>query len=576
MKNKITAILLSVCLFLTLLAGCGNSVETAPDSASEAPSAESVPVAETAEEDEAPAQDGTAKEESVEETLKVEETLELPLCEETQTLTYFNEISTNLMNVYNDLNEAEAVKYLEELTNVHIDFTNFTSDNYKDQYSLMVASGDMTDIIYAAAGSYPGGASAAVEDEVLINLDEYMEYAPHYAAMLEEFPDVRKAIYTDEGYLPAFYSIYDENARFSSGMVVRQDWLDELGMNVPVTYDDYHDVLSAFKSEYNCASPILMGYNGMIGGDWLIAGYGVVGMLFATPFDNYMPFYVDGTEVKFGPMEEGYKEYLTMLNQWYSEGLFSEKFLQDTNGNMMSADYINQIIGGDVGMAVVATSSVEGLANSAVDENFELTGVADAVKNEGDLVNFGAELSHIGAEMLSISTSCEDIELAMRWIDVGYTEVGAYISNYGVEGYSYEINSDGVPEFTDLVINNESLTVTEAISVYTPRFMSAITYVSASDCLYTEKTFEAMKAWGSNRSGEGTYPALAIMTADETDTFNTTWSDIAVVVTESTVKFITGDRDLAEYDDFVSTLESMGIEECISLKQDAYDRYLAK
>ena len=319
-----------------------------------------------------------------------------------------------------------------------------------------------------------------------------------------------------------------------------------------------------------------MGYNGMIGGDWLIAGYGVVGMLFATPFDNYMPFYVDGTEVKFGPMEEGYKEYLTMLNQWYSEGLFSEKFLQDTNGNMMSADYINQIIGGDVGMAVVATSSVEGLANSAVDENFELTGVADAVKNEGDLVNFGAELSHIGAEMLSISTSCEDIELAMRWIDVGYTEVGAYISNYGVEGYSYEINSDGVPEFTDLVINNESLTVTEAISVYTPRFMSAITYVSASDCLYTEKTFEAMKAWGSNRSGEGTYPALAIMTADETDTFNTTWSDIAVVVTESTVKFITGDRDLAEYDDFVSTLESMGIEECISLKQDAYDRYLAK
>lgn len=576
MKNKITAILLSVCLLLTLLAGCGNSTESALDGASEAPSAESVPVVETAEEDTSPDQDGTAKEESVEEPLEVEETLELPLCEETQTLTYFNEISTNLMNVYNDLNEAEAVKYLEELTNVHIDFTNFTSDNYKDQYSLMVASGDMTDIIYAAAGSYPGGASAAVEDEVLINLDEYMEYAPHYAAMLEEFPDVRKAIYTDEGYLPAFYSIYDENARFSSGMVVRQDWLDELGMNVPVTYDDYHDVLSAFKSEYNCASPILMGYNGMIGGDWLIAGYGVVGMLFATPFDNYMPFYVDGTEVKFGPMEEGYKEYLTMLNQWYSEGLFSEKFLQDTNGNMMSADYINQIIGGDVGMAVVATSSVEGLANSAVDENFELTGVADAVKNEGDLVNFGAELSHIGAEMLSISTSCEDIELAMRWIDVGYTEVGAYISNYGVEGYSYEINSDGVPEFTDLVINNESLTVTEAISVYTPRFMSAITYVSASDCLYTEKTFEAMKAWGSNRSGEGTYPALAIMTADETDTFNTTWSDIAVVVTESTVKFITGDRDLAEYDDFVSTLESMGIEECISLKQDAYDRYLAK
>ena len=135
--------------------------------------------------------------------------------------------------------------------------------------------------------------------------------------------------------------------------------------------------------------------------------------------------------------------------------------------------------------------------------------------------------------MLSVSTCCENIELAMKWIDVGYTMEGAYVSNYGVEGYSYDIGPDGTPAFTDLVMSNENLTVTEAISVYTPRFMAGITIVSASDCLYT-------------------------------------------VVTEATVKFIIRDRSLDEFDAFTAELEQMGIQECIDIKQAAYDRYINK
>lgn len=66
------------------------------------------------------------------------------------------------------------------------------------------------------------------------------------------------------------------------------------------------------------------------------------------------------------------------------------------------------------------------------------------------------------------------------------------------------------------------------------------------------------------------------MTADETTDFNTIWSDIATVVTEATVKFITGDRSLDEFDAFTAELEQMGIQECIDIKQAAYDRYINK
>lgn len=269
---------MSDCLLAATLSGCGgfspssSGSGTATQTSVESSASSSSTVAPTNDNNDEPSQ---IVEGSGIEPLETEATTEFPLCEEKETLTYFNEISTNLMNAYDDLNDAEAVKYLEELTNVHIDFTSFVSDNYIDQCTLMMASGDMTDIIYTGAGSYPGGVSAAVEDEIVVDLNEYLEYAPNYASILEELPDVRRAVYTDEGYLPAFYAIYDENARFTSGMVVRQDWLDELDLDVPVTYDDYYEVLTAFKSNYNCSSPILMGYNGMIGGDWLIAGYGL-------------------------------------------------------------------------------------------------------------------------------------------------------------------------------------------------------------------------------------------------------------------------------------------------------------
>ena len=38
-------------------------------------------------------------------------------------------------------------------------------------------------------------------------------------------------------------------------------------------------------------------------------------------------------------------------------------------------------------------------------------------------------------------------------------------------------------------------------------------------------------------------------------------------------KFITGDKPMEEWDAFIEELKGIGIDQCIQLKQDAYDRY---
>lgn len=64
------------------------------------------------------------------------------------------------------------------------------------------------------------------------------------------------------------------------------------------------------------------------------------------------------------------------------------------------------------------------------------------------------------------------------------------------------------------------------------------------------------------------------MTTEETEEYNSIYSDIDTYMDESISKFIVGDTSLEEFDAFVAQLETMGIADCIAIEQAAYDRYL--
>ena len=53
-----------------------------------------------------------------------------------------------------------------------------------------------------------------------------------------------------------------------------------------------------------------------------------------------------------------------------------------------------------------------------------------------------------------------------------------------------------------------------------------------------------------------------------------TVSDIATAAAEQSLRFVTGDRSLEEYDSFIEDLRAMGLDRLTEIKQAAYDRYL--
>ena len=71
-------------------------------------------------------------------------------------------------------------------------------------------------------------------------------------------------------------------------------------------------------------------------------------------------------------------------------------------------------------------------------------------------------------------------------------------------------------------------------------------------------------------------PSAVSMTEEEINAYNTTYTAIQTLVNEKTVKYIMGTEDMSTYDEFVQSLYEYGIEDCITYKQAAYDRYLAR
>ena len=71
-------------------------------------------------------------------------------------------------------------------------------------------------------------------------------------------------------------------------------------------------------------------------------------------------------------------------------------------------------------------------------------------------------------------------------------------------------------------------------------------------------------------------PPCMTLSEDEQNAFNSVYTSIQTLVQENTIKFITGQKPMEEYDAFVADLHTYGIDDCIKYQQAALDRYNAR
>lgn len=555
MKNakKLVALLLSLALVLSLGACGGNGESSTSSEAS--PSS-------TTEESGAAAESG---DESQAETAETGE-FQLPIVDEPTTLSYFVADDSNAAIMTTDWNDNEFYQEMERRTGVHLEFEMVSSADYQTNFNLMIASGNLADMIYVGASYYAEGVDAAIDDGYFLDLTDLVdEYMPNYEKVRTSDVQYELLSTTDSGRLGAVYELRQSKQGPWLGLWIRQDWLDDLGLETPVTFDDYHEVLTAFKNEKGATAPLILNFSGSDGEFGTMSG----------GLNVLNSWQLDETgKVNFGPYMDAWKEYVTIMHQWYTEGLIDPDFMATDE---RTAD-MAKVVTGASGLFAALYTMPSVYEAASEDPNMNLAPVNPPVMNEGDEGHIRLRDSYTSGNT-AISADSENWEVALRWLDYLYTEEGALLANYGVEGDTFEFDENGEPVFTDKILNNENgWTMTQTVASYLCPSAGIANWSDWTRELagVPEKDQACYDVW-SEFSDDWRLPSSVTLTQDESTERAALYADISTIVKEQTAQFISGALDIEEnWDAYISALEASGMERAIEITQAAYDRYLAR
>ena len=555
MKNakKLVALLLSLALVLSLGACGGNGGSSTSSEAS--PSS-------TTEESGAAAESG---DESQAETAETGE-FQLPIVDEPTPLSYFVADDSNAAIMTTDWNDNEFYQEMERRTGVHLEFEMVSSADYQTNFNLMIASGNLADMIYVGASYYAEGVDAAINDGYFLDLTDLVdEYMPNYEKIRTSDIQYELLSTTDSGRLGAVYELRQSKQGPWLGLWIRQDWLDDLGLDTPVTFDDYHEVLTAFKNEKGATAPLILNFSGSDGEFGTMSG----------GLNVLNSWQLDETgKVNFGPYMDAWKEYVTIMHQWYTEGLIDPDFMATDE---RTAD-MAKVVTGASGLFAALYTMPSVYEAASEDPNMNLAPVNPPVMNEGDEGHIRLRDSYTSGNT-AISADSENWEVALRWLDYLYTEEGALLANYGVEGDTFEFNEDGEPEFTDKILANENgWTMTQPVASYLCPSAGIANWSDWTRELagVPEKDQACYDVW-SEFSDDWRLPSSVTLTQEESTERAALYADISTIVKEQTAQFISGALDIeSNWDAYISALEASGMERAIEITQAAYDRYLAR
>ncbi len=332
--------------------------------------------------------------------------------------------------------DATLIEEIEKATNTKITVEWQSADNYQERIGSKLATEQLPDII----GRVPD-LNYVKQQEVAYPLEALLkEYAPDYVnalsdtLLLETTDTETGAIYTMSSVrqIPDGYTY-----------MIRTDWLERVGKDVPTTWDEFVDVLRAFKKQ---------DANG--DGDpnnEIPLACDITHLRFAFGINGRYNFCVENGEYKPVAYHSNYKAYCQAMQELYAEGLLDKEYAtRDVWSSLLTAMDSN-MVGCTVHFAERAKLDTEALREAGFDGQFE--GIAPIAGPYGDK---GLESQSGGIFNFCISADVDEeraIEL-VRFLNFFYTEEGIRLMNYGVEGKHYDM-VDGAPtvksEYADIL-----------------------------------------------------------------------------------------------------------------------------
>ena len=468
-------------------------------------------------------------------------------------------ITLNVMGATNsalpeDWNDLVLFKELEKKTNIHLDFKVIDASNYAQQKNLAFASGELPDFFYKG--------QISTQDEltygsagVLTDVSKYFDYMPNLKKAFEDIPELRPSITMSDGKIVSLPEVNDVPRDRAIKLWINKKWLDKLGLEVPKTVEDFHDVLKAFRERDPNGNGIkdeVPYFSRFTRVDDLLNLWGVEKL-----------WAVRDNKVIFFPITEAYRDAYAEIAKWYAEGLIDKEIF--TRGSKSRDKLFGDNVGGATHDWFGTTAQFNEVLKDKI-PGFELVAFAPPS---------GVEYysrTKVNSKGVAFSAKSDKKDVALRFYDFIYSEPGVRLMNFGIEGKHYTMK-DGKPYFEDWVLNSDQTT----LSLLTQEGVSSAG-AGIQDFWYEEQWLNKQAREGARMYLDNNYlaepfPSLSY-TEDEKRELDKIMGNITTLVQESFQKWVFGTDDvMSTHGAFVEKAKSMGIEKAIKIQNDAYKRY---
>ena len=321
------------------------------------------------------------------------------------------------------ITDNPIVDWINENSPVKVQFVAVPRWNSPETFAGWFAAGTAPDLIceYECATWISEGYAMPLDDLI-------EEYSVEYKALLEKYPSAKKiAVPSGRDQMHTFVRIWP--ATNYDTILIRADWMEKLGLELPETVDEYKDVLEALVEgdpDGNGADDTygvnVNAFNYMMGlGVDLIGGH--------LEDDGSICFCTDRIVA--------YYEFLKWL---YDNNIVDHDFLTDTNGEKADADFVNGR------MAVLNTSDVK--AENLIRELYKNDPNAKVVTMAIPTSEFGSFNGHVQGGVYNtgfININCTHPEDVVKYIDfMTSADFWARVM-FGVEGVHFHYDENGVP-----------------------------------------------------------------------------------------------------------------------------------
>lgn len=494
------------------------------------------------------------------------------LCEaepETRTIRGWGAFSFNDQTGITSYDQQLAWQQIAERIGINVEWTTVSGNDRNTQFSLVMASGNLPDFFVDIDPLYyeEFGRKGA-----LIPLNDYVAKMENLQALFEQDPEALPSITSADGNIYFLPRLLEPAARYWPGLFIREDYLEQVGMEVPTTTQEFYDALVAIKENIPTCDKLITGGMGVVKTLVWPFGVGSRGTGTGTTDDAF----IEDGEVKYGPTDERYREALIYIRSLYDAGLI------DPEWNTVTTDQTRtNIVTGESAVTAGSFSGVLSTYNGllAADGQGEALTYIDPLEGPDGVRTWQGHHTSIDVSYgAAISSTSSNADVVAELFDYTYSDEGRELIYWGVEGETFEV-VDGEYQFTD-VVNSSDLGVLNYLNNYSA---NTSCYPSAMITVFYHATLSDKAREGNlsetelGQQYDIRMPALRY-TEMEISEVNTILTDLNAYVDEYFAAFISGDKDPSNDDDwasYVAGFDGLRLDELMQYYSDAYARFLS-